>query len=587
MTAFNKFYFTTQVPREGCPIASIRVPEFYARDVISIVDTSTLIAQNSFFEKDIEIELDEYNLTYFVDKSGFVITDKFKNSRPLFYAHELEHPIYSDDPKNPNIVILDSNGNKVESILWIYDCSKNKLFHNWAFDTSNISDIYFIQYPRADANGNLIDPDHTEFLSSLPAFRSASAEDFTILGKLSPDKNAYILNESDGQPYYWRITLPRSGKYTLRYTNDGLLRLNIPSTEQSEPWYLRIQNAQFITKQLTKGLLLKYQIPEFYMQNFLPFAPIKFIAERESQIIGDHIVYVGENNIKVTNKTPLDVKIYNVQNQLIRAITTDVFKQGKTIGGIAWETNLISAIDKTTGRFSLKRKIRPGEKVLVSFYYEEKFYTYNAVNLNPLYNPEILTQKIGILCKPNNVGCNKTIGHITMIGDTIKSSSFTEVQDWLNTEGGEAEFSEFVDEWLYLPGQSVDNYNNYFLLGFVTVRLPLASKEAKITDARRRGGGIIEDRIKEALLLMPETRSNWDIGYWDGPPAPIQGGIVIYLPNMIKNIFTESEIRARISKYVAAGSNFIVKFYEPTGNSTNETFYIYGESDPNRFNSIV
>lgn len=558
MKDLTHIHFGTEVSREAAPIAYIRSKPITAQDAISVVDTSNVLPLNSFYEKDIEVSLDDGDLNYYLDKDGFLITDWFNsNGDPLYFKHTINYDIYSPQGASADILVIDSDGVQVDSSLWTFDCSAQAIYHS--LEQTN-DEIYFVQYPRADADGNLLNQQHKEMLEAAPAFVPANEKHIDSNGCVWADADAYILEELDGQPYLWRLTLPRSGKFYLRYTEEGLLKINISNTSQQDPWYAEIQQATLLLSQLETNDFLKYTITEFNLQNFYPFVPIKFIADHKADILKENIISVGRRDIVLSNKTPIDIKIYNTEGTLIRALTTDQNKLGQASFGVSWEVDTIQNIDVSTGKILIRKNIRPGEYVLVSFYYNEDRYQYTGINFNPIYNTSILDQKVAFLVKPSATACLNTLSHVIMSNDeVIIEATDSDISNWLET--GTKTLDDLKQDWLYIPGVSVDNNNNYLMLGIVKVAYREDPNTVSVLDARRRGGGVVDSLIEQALQLMPGSSQNWDIKYWDGPPAPIQNTIIVYLPTWIQNVYSEDEIRARASKYSNAGSYLIFKYY--------------------------
>lgn len=559
MKSLVRVHFGTSVPREGAPIAYLRSNPITMNSAVSIVDTSNVLPLNSFFEKDIEIKLDGDDLTYYIDKDGFLLTDWFNNdNEPLYYKHTINHNIYSPTGSTSDIIVVDVDGIQVDTRFWIYDCSSESIYHSLE---QNNDSIYFVQYPRADADGNLINGQHQEMLESAPAFVAANETHIDSNGYLWADADAYILEEQDGQPYLWRLTLPRSGTFRLRYTDEGLLKLKSSDTPQSDPWYVEIQQATLLLSKLSTNDFLKYTIAEFNTQNFYPFVPIKFIADHKATILQRNIISVNRSNLVVSNKTPIDIKVYNAQGNLIRALTTDENKIGAKSFGISWEVDTIQNIDTSSGKILIQKQIEAGEYVLVSFYHKENKYKYTGINLNPVYNQDIVNQKVAVLVRPSATGCNSTLSHVVMSQDeVIVSASDENISTWLGSSN--KTLDDLKNDWLYIPGESTDNTNNYLMLGLINVSYKVNPDEIDILDIRRRGGGIIDTLIEQAIKQMPGSYQNWDIKHWDGPPAPIQNTSIVYLPSWILNVFTEDEIRARASKYSAAGCYLIFKYYD-------------------------
>ena len=174
-------------------------------------------------------------------------------------------------------------------------------------------------------------------------------------------------------------------------------------------------------------------------------------------------------------------------------------------------------------------------------------------------SPSSYTSHVAVLVKPDTVGIQATISHAVLdLDDNIVEVSDPDIAEWSD---GSKTWDDLKTDWLYLPGVSEGNQNNYLLLGIISTSVPLAPEQVIIQDARRRGGGIEERLIEQAIRIAPESSQNWDIGFWDGPREPVQGAIALYLPEYIRTVFTEEEIQTRIYKFAPAGSFFVIRYF--------------------------
>lgn len=108
---------------------------------------------------------------------------------------------------------------------------------------------------------------------------------------------------------------------------------------------------------------------------------------------------------------------------------------------------------------------------------------------------------------------------------------------------------------------------NVILLAKVQIR-PNSSKDSiRLIDTRRRGGGI-KETIGPALMkeLGIDSRSYWDIGYWDGEPYQENGVLIIRLPRYILKEyggrFTKQDVEAVVQKHIAFGTFTIIDYLE-------------------------
>ena len=186
MKSLTHIHFGTKVPREGVAIAHLQAPTLYAPDAVTVIDLSDQISQNTFFEKEVRIKLTDKILNYYVDKKGFLITDKFQGTKPLYYKHEIENPIYLDANGTTDIVVVDINGITQSSAFYLFDCGKKVIYH--ALDPDQ---IYFVVYPQTDIDNNVIDRRHKELIEFQPAFIEIGPEDLSTDGCVKADADAY------------------------------------------------------------------------------------------------------------------------------------------------------------------------------------------------------------------------------------------------------------------------------------------------------------------------------------------------------------------------------------------------------------
>lgn len=97
--------------------------------------------------------------------------------------------------------------------------------------------------------------------------------------------------------------------------------------------------------------------------------------------------------------------------------------------------------------------------------------------------------------------------------------------------------------------------------------------DIKDFDARVLGGGVKEERVKDALSLQDEVRWYWDIGSFDGDPYPGMGSVLIELPRYIlKELdgpFTREQVEEIVIKHMGDGSYPLIKYYDASTEITS------------------
>lgn len=98
------------------------------------------------------------------------------------------------------------------------------------------------------------------------------------------------------------------------------------------------------------------------------------------------------------------------------------------------------------------------------------------------------------------------------------------------------------------------------LVGRITLDLP--DLTPAVVDARRRGGGVREDLLSQAVTIEPEARHYWDIGYWDGEPWQRYGSGVVILPEdvLAGGGDARERVRQAIDRHKAWGTLLLERF---------------------------
>lgn len=106
-----------------------------------------------------------------------------------------------------------------------------------------------------------------------------------------------------------------------------------------------------------------------------------------------------------------------------------------------------------------------------------------------------------------------------------------------------------------------DNYNQFLLLGEVTITEKQSPRNLQFTDLRVNGGGIKKDKFDLAVKKDYTSYWTWDNMYWDGKPFPGAGVVYIEFEESLKDDFSETEIKNGIQKHIAEGFYPLIKYY--------------------------
>jgi hypothetical protein len=97
----------------------------------------------------------------------------------------------------------------------------------------------------------------------------------------------------------------------------------------------------------------------------------------------------------------------------------------------------------------------------------------------------------------------------------------------------------------------------------VVVAFEVGTNDFIVTDARTCGGGLAPE-----FQTIEEARNFFDVGYWDGKPYPIGGGLVIQLPISLLDRMSREEVVAKLDAILPLGTLPVVRYYDPTGEET-------------------
>ena len=118
------------------------------------------------------------------------------------------------------------------------------------------------------------------------------------------------------------------------------------------------------------------------------------------------------------------------------------------------------------------------------------------------------------------------------------------------------------------------NTKQYLLLGEVAVRDVIDPHELSLYDIRTEGGGIIPEKMSDALKKNSEVNWYWDIGKWDGIPVPGMSTEKVDLPwfyipvnsdtyETPLDLLDDNEVQVLIEKRQALGDFAIKNLWGP------------------------
>lgn len=425
----NPFYyirFREQTPQEAVGLGFVALPDLSSRENVSIqpIDYYPLENRPGVYGEEIYLVED-----FYTNLGKFRITEIFKKDPsgldiPLYYQHDI--PITTDlyVQTGSDVVILDKNFDPVDPdtyLVWTGGTEVVSVFHNYeaSFDpiTGNY-EAYYVSYPLWDS----VTQNQREYVVLLnpePRFREATDDDYDEYLDLPEDIPIYTVQEDDGR-FLVSIVYDIVNESPMNdlYGSASLIYAYRPSTlneigplypaslYQEDPWFPILTNGSFYTNGS------KFYIEEFSQQTFIPYEPYKRKILEEAIILENKLLMTQHGNLFVdpTDGFHLDIAILNSQGNPKWAITTNT-ELDYYIDEFGERTNIpydytgIVSYNERDGLIQISYSLLdPSDIVQVSYYYIEYDFEYNQVNLNPIYDEDMVGRTVVLFIQPYNEG---------------------------------------------------------------------------------------------------------------------------------------------------------------------------------------
>lgn len=318
------------------------------------------------------------------------------------------------------------------------------------------------------------------------------------------------LNVASTEPYFIRFTQPA-----------GFLAVSPWNDQSNTPWYARIRFP-----------LNPFPV-EWANQIFSPKQPFMAASFVPGQVLSTRVMEFERKDLYTAGNLP-DILVYNSDYSIKYAL--DGSPQGsprKKGNEFPWKRGLINSIDAHTARAMVAVDLDPTDIVYAFYQYQEPDILYRQLDINPFTNPVVKNSYVEFYVKTTGVSGLNSIYY--KIVDPV-TGDVTSTNDTDPTGGAPVTFST------------------------ISVGAAVSTSSITIEDIRVRGGGLLEAYQTEA-----ESISCWDLGFWDGKPYPVSGGLLVYLPITLLEKFDRSSILALVQEVLPAGAFPVIKFYSSDG----------------------
>ena len=623
----EKIIFRSILDEESVSLDYLSNPSINSKNTLNIFDTSAALSANKVQTNDEYIIIKNIS-EYSIYTNKFLITDIFitdfttTNKVALFYKHILDNNRLPKTTVDDELVIDSSykllevnilNKNfvpiKVEAIQIDYEAGIIYNNLNSTFTEDNqLENIYYIYYTVQGPSSTY---SYIELLNNQAVYTEADYEDYDNNMQLITTHKVYSVEEQNSA---FLVKFPSIGDYAFKLFDESLIGVSQPLTlNNTQSWYLSIKSNSFYTS--INGIDYKYYLPEYIQQPWNPSFPYKYSDSEISTYLSVNLFSTQHPHISIEDDVYCDVLIYDEDETALAAFTTDSSLHGTTASNGAtysyWSTDNqmgIRSIDYDNGIIDIDGfSLKDTYIIRSSYYYEDKEYSFKAIDFNPLNNPNLIPQKVILFIDPEEVGETKiqTLYYLILdqSGRVVQSNwSLFDNEDQVylgeaidnpltitnNEESVEVEtlgyaplYYKSVPDWAKVEvGGDLIAWQELFIthtVNYTTITEPLfvigeinivdnsSPNQSDILDTRIRGGGIQEDEIENLKVINPEAGNYLDIGCLNGISYPGYSSVYIEIPaSLLKGaggIFDGAQIRKIVKQHMGFGKYPIIKTY--------------------------
>ena len=426
--------YTETLPSDAVKIAYVGSKEITPTNNLFIGDRSDSLYENARVGT-IE-EFVGFEQPIKINNKNFIVTQQFNQAEsgniPLYYKYEIstDYSLVVDD----SFVIFNKDFKKVsqdkfkvvlkmkynETTGIPTDTPEGYVIYNnleSSFEPNTGEyEVYFVQYTILDSvTGN--DIIITELLNNQVAYREATFNDLWWVGtnSIKPWIDAYILSDNKF------IILPTSNDYSLKYIEKTRLKLEQPiGLDDESPWFLRVTNGAFTSGYDKESL--RYNIPEFKNQLFMPLEPYKLAVNVSCLRVDDQLIKLPHENIKDGPLFSYIELTVSKDDVVEYAVTNNRFKDGKeykTLDGnvvydengetIKWSTSSLLGVDSYSGIVHVSFNVSSEHEIKAVYSYREDYFEITSLNMNPIFDDDSRRELRAIYIVPESTS-NNNIG---------------------------------------------------------------------------------------------------------------------------------------------------------------------------------
>lgn len=381
----ERFLYTDRIDSSSAPLVYFESEEMDSWRDLQIVDCSWSISQNDVRytggrDNWIVTEGKNYSSVYSsIAATNKIVIDDRGEIRPLFYRHSL--PVNTIEA---TLQIIGLNEKEPDTAFgYVIDLASGSVYTNYKNFFDPVTGAYRLYYIiSTDSDGNST----TALLNPVPMAKFASWEDVNPDGTLTTDYPVYSVEKnSSGYTYHFNTV----GPWYIKSVNQSVIKPLLPTGRNSEDsWFVRFSAGDFTA--LVNSRVRRYWLPEFEVQNYFPSKPYIFSPYRHVSWVNSRTIHANRDKISVNpNKyMHFTLFVYDVDETLIRVLTTDSAKNGKRYSdtSVFIESDKILSWDNSNGFVSFGLDLDSANSYYAEMFYEADDLEYSLKSLNPLHN---------------------------------------------------------------------------------------------------------------------------------------------------------------------------------------------------------
>src|SRR3990167_91934 len=269
-------------------------------------------------------------------------------------------------------------------------------------------------------------------------------------------------------------------------------------------WYPRISKGRFAERRpvVNSGYGINYG--KYYGGVPLEQTYVYTIPEYETQV---YCQTIGKPYRSVAQEEPILIseKVLRTRRWPIESLANLTLRDG-----ITDISSRISDVDLEQGFLFLDAELTSYNDLTIDYYYEEKGYVYERIDLNPADNYNLIGKYVGLYIIPTSITSgiwtNNTRAVYHIISDTVED---------IRTTLDALQFNSSINV-------------NPVLVGVYQVVSTTGTEDVNFREIKTPGGGLRED-----VLPKGDAAFCWDIGRNDGIPFEGNGSVILEVGSSI------------------------------------------------------